>query len=89
MPPPNYSGKNEYLYYVGANNCVKDEVKWRYGFQLVQQVMDKIRENPKKRKKNQAKRKSQHSKATSTASGMAKVERKALLDECKRALKTA
>ena len=36
--PPNLSGKNEYLYYVGAEDCVKDEVKWRYGFQLVQSL---------------------------------------------------
>ena len=26
--PPDFSGKNEYLYYVGAPNCVKDEIKW-------------------------------------------------------------
>ena len=38
IPPPNFSGKNEYLYYVGAEDGVKDEVKWRYGFQLVQKV---------------------------------------------------
>ena len=42
--PPDFSGKNEYLYYVGAQDCVKDEIKWRYGFQLVQKVMGKTGE---------------------------------------------
>ena len=27
--PPQFSGKNEYLYYVGSEDAVKDEVKWR------------------------------------------------------------
>ena len=44
VPPPNFFGKNEYLYYVGAKDFVKDKFKWRYGFQLVQKVMGKIGE---------------------------------------------
>ena len=88
--PPKFSGKNEYLYYVGARDCIKEEIKWRYGFQLVQQVMEKTGENPKKkRKQSRTQRKSRHSKATLIASEMTKVERKALLEERKRMLKTA
>ena len=89
VQPPNLLGKNKYLYYVGAEDCIKDEVKWQYGFQLVQEVMEKTRANPKKKQRNRAKRKSRHSKATSVVSGMTKVERKALLEERKCMLKTA
>ena len=91
MPPPNLSGKNEYLYYVGATDCVTEEVKWWYGFQLVQQVMEKMGENPKKNKKSRARQKSQKSdvKPIDPIPKMTKVERKALLDEQKRMLKTA
>ena len=46
---PNLLGKNKYLYYVGAEDCIKYEVKWRYGFQLVQEVMEKTGANPKKK----------------------------------------
>ena len=51
IPPPNFSGKNEYLYYVGSEDGAKDEVKWRYGFQLVQKANKKGEPNPKKQKK--------------------------------------
>ena len=67
-------GKNKYLYYVGAEDCIKDEVKWQYGFQLVQEVMEKTGANPKKKQRNRAKRKSRHLKATLVVSGMTKVE---------------
>ena len=87
--PPKFFNKNEYMYYVGAKDCVKEEVKWRYGFQLVQEVMGKTGENPKKKKKSRAKRKSRHSKANSIGNALTKVEHKSLLDERKRMLKTA
>ena len=76
--PPDFSGKNEYLYYVGAQDCVKDEIKWRYGFQLVQKVMGKPGEQKKKKRKSRGQRKSRHSKDPSVAKAMTKVERKAL-----------
>ena len=88
LKPPQFSGKNEYLYYVGANDCVKEEVRWRYGLQLVQNIME-TEPNPKKKNRNRAKRKSNKSKTDSTSNSMTKVERKALLDERKRMLKTA
>ena len=33
--PPDFQGKNEFLYYVGAEDSVKADVRWRCGFQLV------------------------------------------------------
>ena len=33
--PPEFEGKNKFLYYVGAKDCIKEEVKRQYGFQLV------------------------------------------------------
>ena len=76
------------MYYVGAEDCIKDEVKWQYGFQLVKEVMEKTGASPKKKQRNRAKRKSRHSKTTLVVSGMTKVEQKALLEERTRMLKT-
>lgn len=59
IPPPSFFGKNKYLYYVGAKDYVKEEVKWRYGFQLVQKVNEKENKNPKKKKKKMMKSKSE------------------------------
>ena len=39
--PPKLQGKNEYLYYIEAEDCVKNEVKWRHGFQLLQKTYKK------------------------------------------------
>ena len=90
IPPPNFSGKNEYLYYVGAEDGVKDEVKWRYGFQLVQKANEKGETNLKKQKKKK-KPKLQESISTKKIeqSSISKTERKALWQERKRTLKAA
>ena len=48
--PPNFPWKNEYLYYVEAQDCVKDEVKWRHGFQHVKKLLDTKGGNHKKKK---------------------------------------
>ena len=89
VQPPNLLGKNKYLYYVGAEDCIKNEVKWRYDFQLVQEVMEKTGANPKKKQRDQANWKLRHSKDILVVSGMTKVEQKALLEERKHMLKTA
>ena len=88
IPPPNFSRKNKYLYYVGAEDGVKDEVKWRYGFQLVQKTNEKGETNPKKQKKKR-KPKSQESVSTKkTEQGsLSKIEQRALWQERKRTLK--
>ena len=50
--PPGLAGKNEYLYYVGAENCVKEEVKLWYGFHIMQKAQKKLDySNPKKERK--------------------------------------
>ena len=51
LSPPNFSGKNEYLYYVEAQDCVKAEVKWQHGFQRVRQLLDTKGGNHKKKKR--------------------------------------
>lgn len=33
--PPQFEGKIDYLYYVGAEDCVKMENRWKEGFQMV------------------------------------------------------
>ena len=48
--PPKFKGKNEFLYYVGAEDCVKADVRWRYGFQLVKNLNKKENTNPNKRR---------------------------------------
>ena len=50
MPPPDLSSKNEYLYYVEAQNCVKDEVKWKQGLQYVKKLLDAKGGNHKKKR---------------------------------------
>ena len=92
MPPPNFPGKNEYLYYVEAQDCVKDEVKWRHGFQQVKKILDTKGGNHKKKKRQKPKSNSDKlTKSIATArsqeSTLTKVERKALLQERKRTLK--
>lgn len=75
IPPPNFSGKNKYLYYVGAEDCVKDEVKWRYGFQLVQKAKEQGQPNPKKvKKKRRPKSQKSFSTARTKQSSMTKTE---------------
>ena len=89
--PPDFARKNEYLYYVGAKDCVKDKVKWRYGFQLVQKTYGKEQQNPKKQKEKKPK----ESKAISIKlsgsemGSVTKVERKVLREKRKRVLKVA
>ena len=92
MPPPNFPGKNEYLYYVEAQDCVKDEVKWRHGFQHVKRLLDTKGGNHKKKKRQKPKSESDKSTkpiktARSHASTLTKVERKALSQERKWTLK--
>ena len=68
VTPPGFSGKNAYLYYVEAKDCVKDKVKWKQGFQLVQQMMGKQNKKAKKKPKSCQKSKSKHSKTISISS---------------------
>lgn len=43
--PPKFSRKKKQLYFIGANDCVKEEAKWRYGSHLVQEVMETNKKN--------------------------------------------
>ena len=49
--PPNLKSKNKNLYYVGVEDAIKDEVKWRYGFQLIQETMEGSADKDEKKKK--------------------------------------
>ena len=48
--PPKFKGKNEFLYYVGAEDCVKEDVRWRYGFQLVKNLNKETLQSKEKEK---------------------------------------
>lgn len=37
--PPKFVGKMDYLYYVGAEDCVKMEQQWKQGFQMVKPII--------------------------------------------------
>ena len=49
--PPALGSKNEYLYYVGTKDAIKEEVRWRYGLQLMEQTMAKTNSQSKEKKK--------------------------------------
>ena len=66
------------------------EVKWRYGFQLLQKTYEKEQQNPKKKKKKIKVPKAMSTKLSGFEKGlMTKVEQKALREEQKRVLKEA
>ena len=65
----------------------KDEVKWRYGFQLVQSLQEKTKENPKKKRRKPKAKSIASNKTKFEQSYMTNVECKALIQECKRTLK--
>ena len=48
--PPEFQGKNEFLYYVGAEDSVKEDIRWKHGFQLVQNLNKNENTNPKKKR---------------------------------------
>ena len=54
--PPEFTGKNEYLYYVKAQDGIKNQVQWKHGLRSMHNIMDKTNKNPKKKKDNKAKR---------------------------------
>lgn len=60
---PEFTGKNEYLYYVKAQDGIKNEIQWQLGLQCTQETMAKINENPKKRNKNKDKQTAKKSKS--------------------------
>ena len=87
--PPEFTGKNEYLYYVKAQDGIKNEVQWKQGLCSMHNIIAKTNKTPKKRRDNKAKSMSRKTKSNSSVGKMTKVERKALLEERKRVLKTA
>ena len=87
--PSEFTGKNEYLYYVKAQDGIKNEVQWKQGLRSMHNIMEKTNKNPKKRRDNKAKSTSRKTKSNSSVGKMTKVERKALSEERKRVLKTA
>ena len=86
---PQFLGKNEYLYYVGAEDCIKNEVQWRHGFQLIQPKEPKEPTKPwKPRKKRNPRIKALGNlSAVQEVGKVTKVERKALHQEQKQVLK--
>ena len=55
--PPALESKNEYLYYVGTKDAIKEEVRWRYGLQLVEQAMRVSNNQSNEKKKVRPKKK--------------------------------
>ena len=47
--PPKFTGKNEYLYYVKAQDGIKSEVHWKHGLRSMHNIMEKTNKTPKKR----------------------------------------
>ena len=87
--PPEFSRKNEYLYYVGAEDSIKEEVKWRHGFQLVQNIHPENNNAKKKQKKRASTKTASIQLSALGLSSMTKVERKALAQERKQTVKAA
>ena len=54
--PLEFKGKNEFLYYVGLKDCVKQDVHWRHGFQLIKNLNNKNNTNPRKNKNKTTKK---------------------------------
>ena len=53
-PQPIFKGKNDYLHFVGAIDCIKDYNEWKTSFGLIQELRDskKDGEIPPKTKRN-------------------------------------
>ena len=54
--PPNLEGKSEYLYYVGAEDCINMEQQWKQGFQMVKLVPDTQPKKARKKRNPRVKR---------------------------------
>ena len=76
---------------MGAEDAIKDEVKWRYGFQLIQETMEEAKDHPEKKKKKRIRRKakSKESKPDSKKPKMTKLERKLKFKEYTQMMKEA
>ena len=76
---------------MGAEDAIKDEVKWRYGFQLIQETMEEAKDHPEKKKKQRVRRKakSKESKPDSEKPKMTKLERKLKFKEYTQMMKEA
>ena len=84
--PPKFEGKTEYLYYVGAEDCVKMENQWKEGFQMIKPTPVLV---PRKSRKKRVQRvkKLGNIPSLQEIAKPTKVERKAHLEEQKRVLK--
>ena len=76
---------------MGAEDAIKDEVKWRYGFQLIQETMEEAKDHPEKKKKKRARKKakSEEPKPDSDKPKMTKLERKLKFKEYTKMMKEA
>lgn len=84
--PPNFEGKTEYLYYVGAEDCVKMENQWREGFQMIKPNPVLVPKKARKKRVHRVKKLGSIP-ALQEIAKPTKVERKAHLEEQKRVLK--
>ena len=98
-PPLIFKGKNAYLQFVGAIDCIKDYNEWKTSFGLIQELKESETEGKNKTKQNKPlkpqtiaktidknKFKGQSVKSDSL-SQMSKLERKSYYNKCKRTLR--
>ena len=86
MIPSKFKGKNE-LYYVGAEDSVKADVRWRCGFQLVKNLNKEGNTNPKKKRNRKPRVKKAGINLVNAE--MTKAKRKSLKQERRQMLKEA
>ena len=72
---------------MGAEDCVKEDVRWRYGFQLVKNLNKDGNTNPKKKRNRKPRVRKAGVNLVNVE--MMKAERKSLKQECKKMLKEA
>ena len=79
--------KNEYLYYVGTKDAIKEEVRWRYGLQLMEQTMAEATNKSEKKKRIRSKKNKPKSESKSDVPKPTKLERKLQFKEYMKQLK--
>ena len=87
MIPPKFKGKNEFLYYVGAKDNVKEDIRWRYSFQLVINLNKDKNTNLKKKRNRKPRVKKAGINLVNVE--MTKVKQKSLKQERRQMLKEA
>ena len=86
-PSVTLKGKNKYLYYIGTKDAIKEEVRWRYGLQLMEQTMAKTNNQSKEKNKVKPKKNKAKSQSKSDIPKPTKLEQKLQFKEYMKQLK--